>query len=86
VGVALLHDEFYLLSLREIILFVCKVNEQISASEKEQKKRKGSDESSKLWHCRLGHILRGRIENLLKMIFGNTFVHLSMGVGVTPTV
>ena len=66
VGVALLHDELYLLSLREKVLSVCKVNEQVSASEKEQKKRKRTDESSKLWHCRLGHISRGRIERLVK--------------------
>ncbi len=66
VGVALLHDELYLLSLREKVLSVCKVNEQVSASEKEQKKSKRTDESSKLWHCRLGHISRGRIERLVK--------------------
>ena len=30
-------------------------------------KRKCDDEtSSKLWHCRLGHISRGRIERLIK--------------------
>ena len=66
VGVAILHDELYLLSLREKVLSVCKVNKQVSASKKEQKKRKRTDESSKLWHCRLGHISRGRIERLIK--------------------
>jgi hypothetical protein len=35
-------------------------------SNKEQKKRKRTHDSSKLWHCRLGHISRGRIENLVK--------------------
>jgi hypothetical protein len=42
------------------------VNEQIPSSEKEGKKRKRTDESSKLWHCRLGHISRGKIERLVK--------------------
>jgi hypothetical protein len=65
-GIVVLHDELYLLSLREKVHFVCKVNEQISWSNKEQKKRKRSHDSSKLWHCRLGHISRGRIENLVK--------------------
>jgi hypothetical protein len=66
VGISLLHDELYLLSLREKVHFVCNVNEQISLSNKEQKKRKRTHDSSKLWHCRLGHISRGRIQNLIK--------------------
>jgi hypothetical protein len=45
VGVALLHNELYVLSFREKVLFVCIVNEKVSASEKEQKKRKRTDES-----------------------------------------
>ena len=56
VGVALLHDELYLLSLREKVNSVCNASEQISLSNKEQKKRKRTHDSSKLWHCRLGHI------------------------------
>jgi hypothetical protein len=66
VGIALLHDELYLLSLHEKVHSVYNVNEQISLSNKEQKKRKRTHDSSKLWHYRLGHILRGRIENLVK--------------------
>jgi hypothetical protein len=66
VGVALLHNELYLLSLREKVHFVCNVNKQTSLSNKEQKERKRIHDSSKLWHCRLGHISRGRIENLIK--------------------
>jgi hypothetical protein len=62
----LLHDELYLLSLRKKVHSVCNVNEQISLSNKEQKKRKITHDSSKLWHCRLDHISRGRIENLIK--------------------
>jgi hypothetical protein len=51
VGIALLHDEVYLLSLCEKVHSVCNVNEQISLSNKEQKKRKRTHDSSKLWHC-----------------------------------
>jgi hypothetical protein len=32
----------------------------------DSKKRKRIDSSSKLWHCRLGHISKGRIERLVK--------------------
>ena len=66
VGVAFLHNELYLLSFREKVYYVCNVNEHVSASNKEQKKRKITHDSSKLWHCRLGHISRGRIERLIK--------------------
>jgi hypothetical protein len=31
-----------------------------------KKRKRIDDASSKLWHCRLGHILRGRIERLVK--------------------
>jgi hypothetical protein len=68
VGVALLHNELYLLSLREKVHSVCNVYEQTSLSNKEQKKRKRTHDSSKLWHCRLGHNSRGRIENLVKNV------------------
>ena len=40
VGDALLHDELYLLSLREKVYSVCNVNERISASNKEQRKER----------------------------------------------
>jgi hypothetical protein len=66
VGTAILHNELYLLSLHEKVHSVCNVNEQTSLSNKEQKKRKRTHDSSKLWHYRLGHILRERIENLIK--------------------
>jgi hypothetical protein len=49
---------------------VCDVNENfvnVFESENVQKKRKSThDTSSKLYHDRLGHILRGRIEGLVK--------------------
>jgi hypothetical protein len=50
VGIALLHDELYLLSLHEKVHYVCNTNEKISLSNKEQKKRKRTHDSSKLWH------------------------------------
>jgi hypothetical protein len=58
-GVALLHNELYLLSQREKVYSVCQVNEHVYVSDKEQKKRKRTHDSLKLWHCRLGHISRG---------------------------
>ena len=67
VGVALLHNELYLLSLCDKVFSVCKVNEHVSAFNKEQKKRKRTHDSSKLWHCRLGHISRGELKSSLKM-------------------
>ena len=65
VGDALLQDELYLLSLHEKVHYVCNVNDHVT-SNKEQKKIKITFDSSKLWHCRLGHISRGRIERLVK--------------------
>ena len=42
-------------------------NENASSSINERNKRKRvHDVSLKLWHCHLGHILRGRIERLIK--------------------
>jgi hypothetical protein len=40
VGIALLHDEIYLLSLREKVHSVCNMNEKISLSNKKENKRK----------------------------------------------
>ena len=48
VGVAFLHNELYLLSLREKVCSVSKVNEIVPTSNKEQKKRKITHDSSKL--------------------------------------
>jgi hypothetical protein len=46
---------------------VCDENMNDSPSTNVSKKRKRIDNvSSKLWHCRLGHISRGRIEPLVK--------------------
>jgi len=49
---------------------VCDAIENTSLSENENRKRKRTqDASSKLWHCRLGHISRGRIERLVQNEF-----------------
>jgi len=67
VGVAFQQQDLYLLSLRETVNSVCDATENTSLSQSENRKRKRTqDVSSKLWHCRLGHISRGRIEILVK--------------------
>jgi hypothetical protein len=65
VGRALRHDNLYLLSIKYSINVVSsKNNVNVSSS---KNKRKGIDDvSSKLWHRRLVHILRERIECLVK--------------------
>jgi hypothetical protein len=66
VGLACQKEDLYLLSLRENANSVCDVNEDVSSSTNANRKRKRTqDASSKLWHYRLGHILRGRIERLV---------------------
>jgi hypothetical protein len=67
VGLAFRQDKFYLLSFDENANNVCDENINDSPSMNVTKKRKRIDTvSSKLWHCRLGHISRGRIERLVK--------------------
>jgi len=67
VGLAFRQDELYLLSLSENVNAVSTENENASSSINERNKRKRvHDVSLKLWHCHLGHILRGRIERLIK--------------------
>ena len=63
VGLAIRQDKLYLLSLAENFNAECTMN---VLSVTTSKKRKRIDSSSKLWHCRLGHISRGRIERLVK--------------------
>jgi hypothetical protein len=66
VGLAFLQGELYLLSLCENVNSVCDVNEHVCSSANVNRKRKRiHDASSKLWHCYLGHISRGRIERLV---------------------
>ena len=45
---------------------VCNSESSSSMNGKSKHKRCDSETSTKLWHCRLGHILRGRIERLIK--------------------
>jgi hypothetical protein len=67
VGLAFRQDKLYLLSLDENANNICDENMNDSSSVNVTKKRKRIDDaSSKLWHCRLGHISRGRIERLIK--------------------
>jgi hypothetical protein len=73
VGPAILQNELCLLSLRDEVNVVCDDgnvacdNENVSSSADVNRKRKRThDASSKLWHCHLGHISRGRIERLVK--------------------
>jgi hypothetical protein len=70
VGLAFRQDKLYKLSMHDEIN-VCDENicetPSVPSSTKEKGKRKRIDsESSKLWHCRIGHISRGRIERLVK--------------------
>ena len=72
-GLAILQNELYLLSLYDDVNVVCDDgnvacdNENVSSSVDVNRKRKRAhDVSSKLWHCRLCHISRGRIERLVK--------------------
>jgi hypothetical protein len=57
VGLAYLQDRLYLLSLNEYVMNVC---------DDKDKRFSKNETSSKLWHSRLGHISRGRIECLIK--------------------
>ena len=58
VGLGHLQGDLYLLSLDDYSMM--NVNDVMH-------KRKCDDETSlKLWHCRLGHISRGRIERLIR--------------------
>ena len=60
-------DKLYLLSFYDNVNAVSTENENVSSSMNATNKRKRvHDISSKLWHCHLGHILRERIERLIK--------------------
>jgi hypothetical protein len=65
VGLAFRQDKLYLLSVSENVNAIS--NELIPSSTNVSSKRKKLQvDSSKLWHCRLGHISRGRIDRLVK--------------------
>jgi hypothetical protein len=64
-GRALRHDKLYLLSIKDFINVVCSEN-NVNVSSSKNKRKRIDDISLKLWHRRLGHISRGRIERLVK--------------------
>jgi hypothetical protein len=64
-GRALRHDKLYLFSIKYSINVVCSEN-NVNVSSSKNKRKRIDDVSSKLWHRRLSHILRGRIERLVK--------------------
>jgi hypothetical protein len=65
VGCAFRHDKLYLLSIKDFINVVSSEN-NVNVSSSKNKRKRFNDVSSKLWHRRLGHISRGRIERLVK--------------------
>jgi hypothetical protein len=65
VGRALRQDKLYLLSIKDSINVVSSEN-NVNVSSSKNKRKRIDDVSSKLWHRRLYHILRGRIEHLVK--------------------
>jgi hypothetical protein len=64
-GRAFMHDKLYLLSIKDFINIVSSDNNMNAFSSKNKRKRIDGV-SSKSWHYRLGHILRGGIERLVK--------------------
>jgi hypothetical protein len=73
VGLAFRQDKLYMLSMHESVNVVCNdenivCNEQVSSSTNVSSKRKRCDDATsvKLWHYRLGHISKWRIERLIK--------------------
>jgi hypothetical protein len=73
VGLAFRQDKLYMLSMYENVNVVCNdenvvCKDKVSLSTNVSSKRKRCDDatSAKLWHYHLGHILRGRIERLIK--------------------
>jgi hypothetical protein len=65
VGRALRYDKLYLLSIKDSINIVSSEN-NVNVSSSKNKRKRIDDVTSKLWHRRLGHISRGRIERLVK--------------------
>jgi hypothetical protein len=65
VGHALSHDKLYLLSIKDFINVISSEN-NVNVSSSKNKRKRIDGVSLKLWHRRLGHISRGRIERLVK--------------------
>jgi hypothetical protein len=64
-GLAFKHDKLYLLFIKDSINVVSSEND-VYVSLSKNKRKRIDDVSSKLWHHHLDHILRGRIEHLVK--------------------
>lgn len=67
----------YLLSQCNV-MNVTKIAESLPTRKDSKRKRNYGKTSSKLWHCRFGHISRGRIERLVKeeIIYPLDFIDL----------
>ena len=66
VGLTIRRDMLYLLSQCNVVNAI-DASDSVRVTRKNNKrKRNDGKTSSKLWHCRLGHISRGRIERLIK--------------------
>ena len=72
VGLAFRQDKLYLFSLSENVNVVSSKNENSSCGNGTKKCKKIDGISSKLWHCRLGHISRGENRALSKSINSST--------------
>ena len=57
VGLAPRQEKLYMLSLDD--------NPVMNVCDKSNKRKRDDETSSKLWHCRLGHISKGRMERLI---------------------
>ena len=67
VGLAFRQDKLYLVSLSENVNDVSTENENdFSSMNATNKRKRVHDVFLKLWHCRLGHISREKIERLIK--------------------
>jgi hypothetical protein len=73
VDLAFRHDKLYMLSMHENMNVICNdenvvCKDKVSLPTNVSSKRKRCDDatSAKLWHYRLCHISRGRIERLIK--------------------
>jgi hypothetical protein len=70
VGLAFRQDKLYMLSMHEDVNVVCNdenvVCKDMISSSTNKRKRCDDATSAKLWHYRLGHISRERIERLIK--------------------
>ena len=66
VGLAIRQDELYLLSHCESVNDMSTSSAMNVCDESAKRKRSDNESSSKLWHHRLSHISRGRIERLIK--------------------